>query len=400
MENFTYFCPTHWIFGRGTQSRVGELVARFAGKNATVLLHFGGNSIKRSGLYDTTVSALREHGVRFVELGGVVPNPRLNLVREGIRLCREAGVSFILAVGGGSVIDSAKAIAAGIDADNGDIWETFVSRRPLKTAVPVATVLTLPATGSEMSPNTVITDEASGYKLGYGDEKLRPVFSIVNPELFFTLPPDQIANGVSDMMSHIFERYFSNTPHCDITDGLCESVLKTIIRNAPLLLENPKNYDAWAEIGFAGTVAHNNLLGLGREQDWACHGMEHEISAIYDVAHGAGLAVVTPAWMKYVLPEKSAKLAQFAKNVFGVPAGTSDSETAQAGIDALTAFYKKMGLPTTMRELGVPDASRFEEMAKKAVLGRSRDGNEIPQGNFRKLFSRDIVAIYNLAQAD
>lgn len=400
MENFTYFCPTHWIFGRDTQARVGELVARFAGKNATVLLHFGGNSIKRSGLYDTTVSALRERGVRFVELGGVVPNPRLNLVREGIRLCRDAGVSFILAVGGGSVIDSAKAIAAGIDADNGDIWETFVSRRPLKTAVPVATVLTLPATGSEMSPNTVITDEASGYKLGYGDEKLRPVFSIVNPELFFTLPPNQIANGVSDMMSHIFERYFSNTPHCDITDGLCESVLRTIIRNAPLLLENPENYDAWAEIGFAGTVAHNNLLGLGREQDWACHGMEHEISAIYDVAHGAGLAVVTPAWMKFVLPEKSAKLAQFAKNVFGVPAGTIDSEAAQAGINALTAFYKKMGLPTTMRELGIPDASRFEEMAKKAVLGRSRDGNEIPQGNFRKLFSGDIVAIYNLAQHD
>lgn len=398
MENFTYSCPTYWVFGRGTQARVGELTERFAGKGATVLLHFGGNSIKRSGLYDTTVSALRERGINFVELGGVVPNPRLDLVREGIRLCREKAVSFILAVGGGSVIDSAKAIAAGIDTENGDIWETFVSRRALKSAVPVATVLTLPATGSEMSPNTVITDEASGYKLGYGDEKLRPVFSIVNPELFFTLPPDQIANGVSDMMSHIFERYFSDTPHCEITDGLCESVLKTIIRNAPLLLENPKNYDAWAEIGFAGTIAHNNLLGLGRVQDWACHGMEHEISAVYDVAHGAGLSVVTPAWMSYILPEKSEKLAQFAKNVFGIPAASRDADTAQAGIEALVAFYKTMGLPTTMRELGIPDDSRFEEMAKKAVLGRSSDGNEIPQGNFRKLFSRDIVEIYRLAR--
>lgn len=398
MENFTYSCPTRWVFGRGTQAQVGELTERFAGKNATVLLHFGGNAIKRIGLYDTTVSALRERGIRFVELGGVVPNPRLELVREGIRLCREHKVSFILAVGGGSVIDSAKAIAAGIDAENGDIWETFVARRPLKTAVPVATVLTIPATGSEMSPNTVITDEASGYKLGYGDEKLRPVFSIVNPELFFTLPPNQIANGVSDMMSHIFERYFSDTPHCEITDGLCESVLKTIIRNAPKLLADPQNYDAWAEIGFAGTIAHNNLLGLGRVQDWACHGMEHEISAIYDVAHGAGLAVVTPAWMKFILPEKSAKLAQFAKNVFGVPAGKNDLETAQAGIAALVEFYKKMALPTTMRELGVPDDSRFEEMAKKAVLGRSRDGNEIPQGNFRKLFSGDILKIYRLAE--
>ncbi len=398
MENFTYSCPTYWVFGRNTQTRIGELVSKFAGKNATVLLHFGGNSIKRNGLYDTAVASLREHGIRFIELGGVVPNPRLGLVREGIRLCRELGVTFILAVGGGSVIDSAKAIAAGTDAENGDIWDTFVSRRPLKTAVPVATVLTLPATGSEMSPNTVITDEASGYKLGYGDEKLRPVFSIVNPELFFTLPPNQIANGVSDMMSHIFERYFSNTPHCDITDGLCESVLRTVIRNAPKLLKDPNDYDAWAEIGFAGTIAHNNLLGLGREQDWACHGMEHEISAIYDVAHGAGLSVVTPAWMKYILPEKSSKLAQFARNVFGVPAGADDVETAKAGIEALTEFYKKTGLPTTMRELGVPDDSRFEEMAKKAVLGRSRDGKEIPQGNFRKLFSGDIVEIYKLAR--
>ena len=399
MENFVYGNRTLWIFGRGTQARLGEFVERFAGTRGKVLLHFGGNSIRRSGLYELAKTQLRERGVAFVELGGVVPNPRLALVREGIELCRREGVTFILAVGGGSVIDSAKAIAAGVPAENGDVWETFVSRRPLKRALDVATVLTIPATGSEMSPNTVITDEASGYKLGYGDEKLRPVFSIVNPELFFTLPPNQIANGVSDMMSHIFERYFSNTPHCEVTDGLCESVLRTIVRNALALRENPRDYDAWAEIGFAGTIAHNNLLGLGREQDWACHGMEHEISAAYDVAHGAGLAVVTPAWMRYVLPEKSAKLAQFARNVFGVPAGANDAATARAGIDALVAFYEKMGLPVTMRALGVPDDSRFEEMAKKAVLGRSRDGREIPQGNFRRLYSRDIVAIYRLASS-
>lgn len=400
MENFTYCSRTFWVFGRGTQSRVGELVERFAGTSAKVLLHFGGNSIKRSGLYDAVAASLRERGVRWIELGGVVPNPRLSLVREGIELCRREGVTFILAVGGGSVIDSAKAIAAGVPEENGDVWETFVARPPLKRALDVATVLTIPATGSEMSPNTVITDEKSGCKLGYGDEKLRPVFSIVNPELFFTLPKNQIANGVSDMMSHIFERYFSNTPHCEITDGLCESVLRTIIRNAPTLLRDPKNYDAWAEIGFAGTIAHNNFLGLGRVQDWACHGMEHEISAAYDVAHGAGLAVVTPAWMKYIFAEKTAKLAQFAENVFGVPAGADDAETARAGIAALVAFYKTMGLPTTMRELGVPDDSRFEEMAKKAVLERSRDGNEIPQGNFRKLYSRDILEIYRLAAAE
>lgn len=399
MLNFTFNSKTLWVFGRGTQAQTGELTEKFAGKNGKILLHFGGNSIRRSGLYDDVTAQLRARGLRFVELGGVVPNPRLALVREGIRLCREEGVTFILAVGGGSAIDSAKAIAAGVPEENGDIWETFVTRRPIARALPVATVLTIPATGTEMSTNTVITDEESGHKFGYGSTLLRPAFSIVNPELFFTLPPNQIANGVSDMMSHIFERYFSNTPHCDITDGLCESVLRTIIRHAPRVLANPRDYDSWAEIGFAGTIAHNNLLGLGREQDWACHGIEHEISAAYDVAHGAGLATVTPAWMRYILPEKSAVLARFARNVFGVPAGASDAETARAGIAALVAFYRQMKLPVTMRELGVPDDSRFEEMAKKAVLGRSRDGAEIPQGFFRKLYSADIVQILRLAAA-
>ncbi|MCD8298567.1 MAG: iron-containing alcohol dehydrogenase [Opitutae bacterium] len=398
MENFDYWNRTFWAFGRGTLGRVGELTERFAGKDANVLLHFGGGSIKRNGVYDVVVRALRGRGIRFVELGGVVPNPRLSLVREGIRLCREGKISFILAVGGGSVIDSAKAIAAGVPEENGDVWKIFVERPRLKSAIDVATVLTIPATGSEMSPNTVITDEESRLKLGYGDEKLRPIFSIVDPELFFTIPQNQIANGVSDMMSHIFERYFSNTPNCRLTDGLCESVLRTIIASGLALRRDAHDYDAWAEIGFAGTMAHNNLLGLGREQDWACHGMEHEISAIYDVAHGAGLSVVTPAWMKYVLAEKAANLAQFARNVFGLDSGGNDIETARLGIGELVKFYKEMGLPVTMVELGIRDDSKFEEMAKKAVLSRSRDGREIPQGHFRKLFSDDIVKIYRLAQ--
>ena len=227
MENFVYGNRTLWIFGRGTEARLGEFVERFAGTRGKVLLHFGGGSVVRNGLYALAKTQLQERGIAFVELGGVVPNPRLSLVREGIELCRREGVTFILALGGGSVIDSAKAIAAGVPEENGDVWETFVSRPPLKRALDVATVLTIPATGSEMSPNTVITDETSGYKLGYGDEHLRPVFSIVNPELFFTLPQNQIANGVSDMMSHIFERYFSNTPHCEITDGLCAQSFAT-----------------------------------------------------------------------------------------------------------------------------------------------------------------------------
>lgn len=402
MENFTYYNRTKIIYGRGTENEVGAEARKLADK---VLLHFGGGSIKRSGLYDTVVASLRAHGVEIVELGGVVPNPRLDLVREGIELCRRENITLILAVGGGSVVDSAKAIAMGVHEENGDVWDNFMSRKPIRKAVDVATILTLPATGSEASPNTVITDDATQLKLGYGSELLRPVFSILNPELFFTLPRNQIANGVCDMMCHIFERYFTLTPNVELTDALCEATLRTIIDNARKLTENPQDYDAWAEIGFAGTLAHNNLLGLGRVQDWASHGMEHEISALYDVAHGAGLATVVPSWMRYVYKTDVARFARFAQNVFGVsktaPDGTprDDEALALAGIDALETFWRKLGLPTTMRELGIPDDSRFEEMARKAVLARSNDGKEIPQGNFRKLYSQDILAIYKMADS-
>lgn len=398
MENFTYQNRTKIIFGRNAQRSVGFEVKKIATK---VLLHFGGGSIKRSGLYGEIVESLRANGVEIVELGGVVPNPRLALVRKGIETCRREKISLILAVGGGSVVDSAKAIAAGTPEENGDIWDIFLSRRPLKRALDVATILTLPAAGSESSPNTVITDEATQSKLGYGAELLRPVFSIMNPELFFTLPKSQLANGVCDMMCHIFERYFTQTPHVELTDALCEATLRTIIRNAKILRQDFENYDAWAEVAFAGTLAHNNLLGLGREQDWASHGIEHEISAIYDVAHGAGLAVIMPAWARYVFRENVARFAQFAKNVFDVPAdfGSGDAEAiALEGISRLQAFFIEMGLPKNLRELGVPDDSHFEEMAKKAVSGRSFSGKEIPQGNFKKLYSADILEIYKKIQ--
>lgn len=401
MENFTYINKTKLIYGRRTQTCVGEEVRKITDK---VLLHFGGGSIVRSGLYDTVVASLREHGVNIVELGGVVPNPRLELVRKGIEICRREKITFVLAVGGGSVVDSAKAIAMGVPEENGDVWANFISRAPIKSAIDVATILTLPATGSESSPNTVITDDVTRLKLGYGSELLRPVFSILNPELFFSLPKNQIANGVCDMMCHIFERYFTLTPHVELTDALCEATLRTIITHARKLIENPKDYNSWAEIGLSGTIAHNNLLGLGRVQDWASHGMEHEISAIYDVAHGAGLATVFPAWMRYVYKTDIKRFARFARNVFNVSSQNkkgsvrSDEDLALAGIDALTAFWRELGLPTTMRELGIPDDSQFETMAKKAVLARSSDGREIPQGNFRKLYSPDILEIYRLAQ--
>lgn len=403
MENFTYHNRTKIIFGRDTETSVGAETSKIASK---ILLHFGSGSIKQSGLYDRVVKSLREYNVEIVELGGVVPNPRLSLVHEGIKICRREKISFILAVGGGSVVDSAKAIALGVPEENGDVWECFLSRKPIQKAIDVATILTLPATGSESSPNTVITDEKTQLKLGYGSDLLRPVFSILNPELFFTLPKNQIANGVCDMMCHIFERYFTQTPNVELTDALCEATLRTIIQNASKLMLNPSDYDAWAEIGFSGTLAHNNLLGVGRIQDWASHGMEHEISAIYDVAHGAGLATVVPAWMRYVSDTNLERFAQFAKNVFAVPASDNNGQPktekclAEDGITALENFWQSLGLPTTMRELGIPDDSRFEEMAKKAVLARSRDGKEMPQGNFKKLYSSDILAIYKIAAAE
>ena len=299
MLNFIYDNKTTLIFGKGTQHEAGGLLKPFGKK---ILLHYGGGSIRRSGLHDAITASLKGAGVEYEELGGVQPNPTLPLVYEGIRLCREHGLGLVLAVGGGSVIDSAKAIALGVPY-SGDVWDLYLSKKqPDFEPLPVATVLTIPAAGSESSPNTVITNEETRRKLGYGAPTLRPVFSIINPELFFTLPHRQMANGVSDMMSHIFERYFTRTLHTDLSDGLCEATLRTIMRNARILNGNLNDYDAWAEIAFSGNIAHNNLLGVGREQDWACHAMEHELSALYHVDHGAGLAVVTPAWMKYVFP--------------------------------------------------------------------------------------------------
>lgn len=392
MENFEYCNATRIVFGKGTQSRVGELVQQQADK---VLLHFGGGSIKTSGLYDDVVASLKKAGVEIVELGGVKPNPRLALVREGIALCRKQKIGFILAVGGGSVIDSAKAIAMGVEYE-GDVWDLFAQGIAVDRSLKVATVLTIPAAGSESSPNTVITNEEAGLKLGYGADVLRPVFSILNPELCLTLPDNQIANGVSDMMSHIFERYFTNTTHTDLTDSLCEATLRTIMKNARLLRKDPKNYEAWAEVVFGGYVAHKGLLGVGRQQDWGCHGMEHELSAIYDVAHGAGLAVVTPAWMEYVHRDNVPMFVQFAVNVMGVDGSYRDPEgIVQEGIGRLRNFYASMGLPGTLSGLGIGE-DQLEVMAKKAT--KIAFGEERPLGAFKKLRWQDVLAIYNLCK--
>ncbi len=392
MLNFDFYAPARILFGRDAEKRIGELLKPHAKK---ALLHYGGGSIKRSGLYDAVTASLKKSGVDFVELAGVKPNPRLSLAHEGIALCKKEGVDLILAVGGGSVIDSAKAIAMGVYYD-GDIWEVYEQGKKIEKALPVATVLTIPAAGSESSGDTVITNEEKQLKYGYGSPRLRPLLSVMNPELFMTLPKEQLAYGVADMMSHVFERYFTNTTHTDLTDGLCEATLKTLMKNALLACADMKNYDAWAELGFAGTVAHNGLVGMGREQDWACHGMEHELSAIYDVAHGAGLAVVTPGWMQYVYKDNINMFVQFAVNVMGVEGSFRDPDAiVQEGIGRLRDFFGKLGLPATLTELGI-GRDKLEEMAKKAT--GEAFGREKPIGGFKKLSWRDVLEIYKLVQ--
>lgn len=384
MQNFTFQCQTKIIFGKGTESQAGKETKALGKK---VLLHYGAGHIRKSGLYEKIVNSLKSTRVDFIELSGVVPNPRLELVKEGIKMCRENKIDFILAVGGGSVIDSAKAIAAGVYCD--DVWELFSKQLPVEKALPVGVVLTIPAAGSEASRGCVITNEDECRKIAISSQLLRPAFAIMNPELTFSLPDSQTACGVADMMAHIFERYFTNTQSVDLTDKLCEATLRSIIKNARLVLKEPENYDCRAEIMWAGTIAHNGLLGTGREEDWASHRIEHELSAFYDVAHGAGLAVIVPAWMKYVYRHDVKRFAQFAREVFGVKSEDDDDEAALKGIKALRDFFKEMGLPATLHELKIDDAN-LEKMARLCVNGKHL-------GSFVKLKEKDVLEIYRLA---
>ncbi|MCL2580021.1 MAG: iron-containing alcohol dehydrogenase [Oscillospiraceae bacterium] len=396
MLNFDYHAPSRIVFGKDTQKQVGDLLKGYGIKK--VLLHYGGGSIKKSGLYDQVIASLKGAGIGWAELGGVKPNPRLTLVREGIALSKKEGAELILAVGGGSVIDSAKAIAAGVCYD-GDVWELYQDNSiSITKAMPVATILTIPAAGSESSEGTVITDEENSRKYPYNHNLLRPLFSILNPELFFTLPKAQLGYGVADIMSHLFERYFTNTQNTDLTDRLIEANLRTIIKYAPVVYGNMEDYDAWAEIGFGGFTAHGGLFGMGREQDWGCHDMEHELSAYYDVPHGGGLAVLTPAWMTYVYKENVPMFVQFAVNVMGVDGSFRDPDAiVLEGIDRLRAFFKRIGLPGTLAELGIGE-DKLEMMAKQGTHTRLSPGQtEKPLGGLKKLYWQDILAIYKLA---
>ncbi len=387
MENFIFQNPTRIVFGKGTEAETGKETARYSRR---ALLHYGGGSIKKSGLYERVCKSLKDAGVDYVELGGVQPNPRLSLVREGIRLCREKKLDFLLAVGGGSVIDSAKAIGIGVPS-GGDVWDFYLKKRKVTEMLPVGVVLTIPAAGSEASNGSVITNEEGWLKKDAGAECMRPKFAVMNPELTFTLPPYQTACGAADIMAHVMERYFTRVPSVDFTDRLCEATLRTIIENVPVALAEPEDYDARAQIMWASTIAHNDLLGTGRVGDWASHMIEHELSGIYDVAHGAGLAVTFPAWMKHVYKNDVGRFARFAVNVWGVePRFDWPERTALEGIGRTKSFFRDIGLPTSLPELGVKD-DRFEEMAKKATAAG-------PLGNFMKLGAKDVVSIYQLAR--
>lgn len=388
MDNFEFRNPTKIIFGRGSEAQVGAEAAAIARK---VLLHFGGSSVKASGLLDRVKAALAAAGVAWTDLGGVRPNPRLSLVNEGVRLCKEQNLGLVLAVGGGSVIDSAKAIAMGAVTD-GNVWDFFAGKGSPVAALPVGTVLTIPAAGSESSDGTVITNEAGWLKRGFGSPLIYPRFSILNPELAFTLPDFQVACGATDIMAHLMERYFTNVGHVAFTDRLLEATMKTIIAEAPKVMRHRHDYDAWAEFMWAGTIAHNNLLNTGRTGDWASHDIEHELSGIYDVAHGAGLAVIFPAWMKFVLKHDVARFAQWAVRVWNVELDVFDLEaTARAGIARMEAFFQSLGLATTLGGLGVTD-DRYAEMADKGT-----DGDTRRLGNFVRLDRDAVEAVFRLA---
>lgn len=390
MENFNFYSPTFFAFGKGREKDCGELVKRFGGSR--VLVHFGGGSVVRSGLLDRVKNSLRESGISFCELGGVMPNPRSGLVYEGIRLCREEKIDFILAVGGGSTIDSAKAIAAGAVYD-GDFWD-FYQGKYIEEALPVGTVLTIAAAGSEGSPDSVITNEDGMIKRGASGDAIRPRFSVLNPELTKTLPAYQTACGITDIVAHLYERYLTNSRDVEVTDRLIESLLLTMKTEAPKVMENLQDYEARANIMWAGMVAHNNIVGVGRSQDWTSHQIEHELSAQYDCAHGAGLAVTMPAVFLYNMKHDVMRFAQIAVRVWGCQMDFAHPErTAKEGIEALRSFLISIGMPKNFEELGAREED-IEKLAYTCCYGKGNEGGAV--GGFVPLQQQDVEAIYRM----
>ena len=388
MKNFDFWSPTYFAFGKDQENRAGELVKKFGGTK--VLIHYGGGSVVRSGLLDRVKASLEREGIAYAELGGVKPNPRSGLVYEGIELCRKEGVDFLLAVGGGSTIDSSKAIAAGVLYD-GDFWDFYCGKAFVQKALPVGTVLTIAAAGSEGSGDSVITKEEGMFKRGTGSNALRPKFSILNPALTQTLPPHQTAAGITDIMAHLYERYITSTTEVEVTDRMIEALMMTLVHEGPRVIENPDNYEARANIMWAGMMAHNNSCGVGRNQDWLSHTIEHELSALYDCAHGAGLAVTMPAVFTYELPHAVMRFAQVASRVWGCPMDFANPEaTAKAGIEALRSFLTALGMPRTIGELG----GREEDIPTLVNVLCRGDGRNGTIGGFLTLDEEQCTEIY------
>ena len=389
MDNFIFYSPTYFAFGRDTENQAGSLVKRFGGSR--VLIHYGGGSAVRSGLIDRVQASLKAEGISSFLLGGVKPNPRSGLVYEGIELCRKENIDFIVAVGGGSAIDSAKAIAAGTVYD-GDFWD-FYSGKRIEKALPVGTVLTIAAAGSEGSPDSVITLEDGMFKRGASGDAIRPKFSILNPALTQTLPAYQTAAGITDIMAHLYERYLTNTKEVEVTDRMIEALLLTMIHEGPRVIENPDNYEARANIMWAGMMAHNNSCGVGRSQDWNSHNIEHELSALYDCAHGAGLAVTLPAVFRYVMNHDVMRFAQAAVRVWGCQMDFAHPEkTAAEGIDRLQCFFISIGMPGNFAELGAKEED-IPALVNALCRGDGRDGSI---SGFVRLDEEDCTKIYQM----
>ncbi len=393
MKDFIYYAPTEVVFGKDSEKQVASLVKKYGGKR--VLVHYGGQSAKKSGLLDNIFGLLNEGGIEFFELGGVVPNPRLSKVREGIALCREQKIDFILAVGGGSVIDSAKAIAYGVPY-NGDVWDFYLGKATAETCLPVATLLTIPAAGSEMSESSVITNEDGDVKLGYSNNISRPKFAIMNPVRTYTLPPYQTAAGVTDMIMHTMERYFTHDDDMTLTDSMAEALMRTLKDSVMEVLKNPTDYRHRAQIMWGGSIAHNGLTGCGLSDDWATHQLEHELSGMFDATHGAGLAAIWPSWARYVYKENVSRFVRFAVNVMGVENDFTNPEgTALKGIEAMEEFYHAIGMPINIHELIGREVTDKEirEMVRKCSRNYTTT-----QGRFKVLQVEDMEAIYRMAK--
>ena len=393
MKDFSFYAPTEVVFGEKSEEQVARLVKKYGGKK--VLVHYGGQSAIRSGLLVKIINQLQEAGIDFVKLGGVVPNPRLSLAQKGIELCRKKGIDFILAVGGGSVIDSAKCIAYGVPY-KGNVWDFYLGKEKATKMLPVAAVLTIPAAGSEMSESSVITNEEGDVKLGYSNNLSRPKFAIMNPRRTFTLPPYQTAAGVTDMMMHTMERYFTKDDDMDLTTDLAEAMLRSMKNAVFAVLKNPEDYRYRAQIMWGGSLMHNGLTGCGVDEDWATHQLEHELSGMFDVTHGAGLAAVWPSWARYVMHENLRRFVRFAVNVMDVPNDFTNPEgTALKGIEAMERFYHAIGMPINIKELigrDITDAE-IKEMTRKC----SRDGKSTC-GGLKVLEAKDMQAIYQMAR--